>query len=83
MNLLRRFSAKSLMVSALRLRFPGMHASRQLPFDVDDPKVQRACRAVAWLLMGDAGEQEARRTVLAVLIAATGKGRNDELLAEM
>ena len=49
-----------------------MNANRQLPFDVDDPEVQRACRAVARLLMDDAGDEEARRTVLAVMIAAMG-----------
>ena len=48
-----------------------MNTNRQLPFDVDDPEVQRACRAVARLLLGDAGEEEARRTMLAVMIAAT------------
>ena len=52
-----------------------MNANRQLPFDVHDPEVQRACRAVARLLMDDAGDEEARRTVLAVMIAAMGDDR--------
>ena len=47
-----------------------MNANKELPFDVDDPEVQRARRAVARLLMDAAGEVEARRTILAVMIAA-------------
>ena len=52
------------MAFARRLRFPSMNANRQLPFDVDDAEVQHACRAVARLLMHDAGEEEARRAML-------------------
>lgn len=48
------------------------NACKRLPFDVNDPEVQRACRAVARLLMDDAGEKEAHRTVLAMMVAATG-----------
>ena len=54
-----------------------MNASKQLPFDVDDPEVQRACRAVLRLLMDDAGDTEAHRTILAVMIAATGEAKRD------
>ena len=50
-----------------------MDTKRQLPFDVEDPEVQRVCRAVARLLMDDAGELEAHRTILAVMIAAIGE----------
>jgi hypothetical protein len=49
-----------------------MNANTELPFDVDNPEVQRACPDVARLLMGDAGELEARRTILAIMIAAMG-----------
>ena len=44
---------------------------RQPPLDVNDLAVQRACRAVARWLLGAAGEEEARRTAPAVMIAAT------------
>ena len=57
----------------LRARFAihfGMDSKRQLPFDVDDPEVQRVCRAVLRLLMDDAGDEEARRTILAIMIGA-------------
>ena len=37
--------------------------------------MQQACRAVARWLLGDAGEEEVRRTVLAVMIAALEEAR--------
>lgn len=41
---------------------------------MDDPNVQRACGAVARvLLMDDAGTEKARRTVLTVMITTTGE----------
>jgi hypothetical protein len=50
-----------------------MNANRvPAPFDVNDPEVQRTCRAVAQLLCGRAGDEEARCTVLAVMVAVTG-----------
>ena len=59
----------SLFCSAPFFVFICTNANRQPPFDVDDPEVQRACRAVARLLLGDAGEEEARRTIVLEMIA--------------
>jgi hypothetical protein len=50
-----------------------MNANKILPFDVDDPEVKLACLAVARLLTGFSSGTEARRTLLAVLIAAIGE----------
>jgi hypothetical protein len=49
-----------------------MNTNKELPFDVDDPEVRCVCQAVARLLMAAAGEVEAHRTILAVMIAAIG-----------
>jgi hypothetical protein len=50
-----------------------MTTNRQLPFNVNGPEVQRVCPAVARLLMNDGVDEEARRTLLAMMIAATGE----------
>jgi hypothetical protein len=46
-----------------RLRFdcdsPDMDANQQRLFDVDDPEMQRACRAVTKLLLGGMGKEAA------------------------
>jgi hypothetical protein len=52
-----------------------MNANKTLPFDLDDPEVYRVCRAVSRLLMNATGEEEARRTILAVMVFATGEDR--------
>jgi len=50
-----------------------METIKQPPFDVNDPQIQRVCRVVARLLLGNGGKEESRCTLLAVMLAATGE----------